>query len=111
MLTAACASCLCFALFESQPLELSLPYAAIVLYNALIPTILAFWFWAKILTRIPAAVAGQFVLLSPVAGILASAAFLAEPVTLPLLVSTAMILGGALIAYMQPHSEQRSDML
>jgi drug/metabolite transporter (DMT)-like permease len=109
VLTAASASWVCYLLFESQPLELSFPYAAIVLYNALIPTVLAFWVWAKILERLPAPVAGQFVLLSPIAGILASAAVLGEAVTAPLIVSTAMILGGALMAYMQPRAETRSN--
>ena len=76
-------------------------YVLIVLYNALVPTILAFWFWAKILTLIPAATAGQFVLLSPIVGIVLGSLVLGEAITATLVVSAAMILGGALLAYIR----------
>jgi drug/metabolite transporter (DMT)-like permease len=62
---------------------------------------LAFWFWAKILTLIPAATAGQFVLLSPIFGILLGWLVLGEAVTPMLIVSATLILGGALLAYMK----------
>ena len=65
------------------------------------PTILAFWFWAKILTLIPAATAGQFVLLSPILGILLGSLVLGETIPPVLIVSAAMILGGALLAYIK----------
>jgi drug/metabolite transporter (DMT)-like permease len=76
-------------------------YVLIILYNALVPTILAFWFWAKILTLIPAATAGQFVLLSPIVGIVLGSLVLGEAITVTLVVSAALILGGALLAYIK----------
>jgi drug/metabolite transporter (DMT)-like permease len=76
-------------------------YVVIILYNALVPTILAFWFWAKILTLIPAATAGQFVLLSPILGIGLGSLVLGETVTPMLIVSATLILGGALLACMK----------
>lgn len=93
------------ALFEREPLRLDVGYGLIILYNALAPTILAFWCWARILARMPAATAGQFVLLSPVFGILLAHLVLAEPLTATLFVSALMILGGALMAYLRPRRE------
>jgi drug/metabolite transporter (DMT)-like permease len=101
VLTAAVTAVLCAAAFEERPLLLDARYVGIILYNALVPTILAFWFWAKILTLIPAATAGQFVLLSPVFGILLGSLVLGETVTPTLIVSATLILGGALLAYMK----------
>src|ERR1700738_4153530 len=101
VLTAAVTAVLCAAAFEARPLVLDARFGAIILYNALVPTILAFWFWAKILTLIPAATAGQFVLLSPILGVLLGSLVLGEAVTPMLIVSAALILGGALPAYMK----------
>lgn len=99
VLTAAVTALLCAAAFEERPLLFDARYGVIILYNALVPTILAFWFWARILTLIPAATAGQFVLLSPVVGILLGWLVLGEAVTPMLMVSATLILGGALLAY------------
>jgi drug/metabolite transporter (DMT)-like permease len=101
VLTAAVTALVCAAAFEQRPLLFDARYGVIILYNALVPTILAFWFWAKILTLIPAATAGQFVLLSPIFGILLGWLVLGEAVTPMLIVSATLILGGALLAYMK----------
>jgi drug/metabolite transporter (DMT)-like permease len=101
VLTAAVIALLCAAVFQERPLRLDVHYGLIILYNAVVPTILAFWFWAKILTLIPAATAGQFVLLSPILGILLGSLVLGEAVTPMLIISATLILGGALLAYMK----------
>ena len=101
VLAAAVTAVLCALVFEQRPLVPDAQFVLIVLYNALVPTILAFWFWAKILTLIPASTAGQFVLLSPIVGILLGSLVLGETITPVLIVSAAMILGGALLAYIK----------
>jgi drug/metabolite transporter (DMT)-like permease len=101
ILASAVTALLCAFAFEGRPLVLDTHYSLIVLYNALVPTILAFWFWAKILTLIPASTAGQFVLLSPIVGILLGSLVLNEAITPMLIVSAALILGGALLAYIK----------
>jgi drug/metabolite transporter (DMT)-like permease len=101
VLASAVVALLCAFAFETRPIVLDTHYALIVLYNALVPTILAFWFWAKILTLIPASTAGQFVLLSPIVGILLGSLVLNEAITPMLVVSAALILGGALLAYIK----------
>jgi drug/metabolite transporter (DMT)-like permease len=101
ILASAVVALICAFAFETRPIVLDTHYALIVLYNALVPTILAFWFWAKILTLIPASTAGQFVLLSPIVGIVLGSLVLNEAITPMLVVSAALILGGALLAYIK----------
>jgi drug/metabolite transporter (DMT)-like permease len=102
ILTAAGAAIASAVLFERQPLTFDLNYGLIVVYNALVPTSLAYWLWAKILVRIPAAIAGQFVLLSPIFGIALAHVVLDEPLTAALGVSTVAILGAALMTVKRP---------
>jgi drug/metabolite transporter (DMT)-like permease len=101
LLTAAVTAILCAAAFEQRAVVFDGHYVAIILYNALVPTILAFWFWAKILTLIPATTAGQFMLLSPIVGIVLGSLVLGEAMTPMLIASAALILGGALLASMK----------
>jgi drug/metabolite transporter (DMT)-like permease len=101
ILASAVVALLCAFAFETRPIVLDMHFALIVLYNALVPTILAFWFWAKILSLIPASTAGQFVLLSPIVGIVLGSLVLNEAITPMLVVSAALILGGALLAYIK----------
>jgi drug/metabolite transporter (DMT)-like permease len=101
LLTAAVTAILCAAAFEQRAVVFDGHYVPIILYNALVPTILAFWFWAKILTLIPATTAGQFMLLSPIVGIVLGSLVLGEAMTPMLIASAALILGGALLASMK----------
>jgi drug/metabolite transporter (DMT)-like permease len=101
LLTATVTAILCAAAFEHRAVVFDRHYVAIILYNALVPTILAFWFWAKILTLIPATTAGQFMLLSPIVGIALGSLVLGEALTPVLIASAALILGGALLASMK----------
>lgn len=101
LLTAAVTAMLCAAAFEQRAVSFDGTYIAIIIYNALVPTILAFWCWAKILTLIPATTAGQFVLLSPIVGIVLGSLVLGEAMTPVLIASAALILGGALLASMK----------
>jgi drug/metabolite transporter (DMT)-like permease len=103
-----CFALLCAAVFEERPLRLDVHYGLIILYNAVVPRILAFWFWAKILTLIPAATASQFVLLSPILGILLGSLVLGEAATPMLIISATLILGGALLAYMKAELTPRT---
>ena len=90
------------AFFERTPFRPSLGYAAIVFYIALVPTAFGTWCWTRTLDRIPAAVAGQALTLSPLVGVLFSAAMLGEPLTLTLVASGLLIVAGALLAYARP---------
>lgn len=68
--------------------------AIIVLFNWFVPTALAMWCWAKVLSVMPASGAGQFILLTPIVGFLLSAVIFHEPVTRTLVASAALIAAG-----------------
>ena len=92
------------ALFERTPFRPTLGYAGIVLYIALVPTAFGTRCWTRALDRIPAATAGQALTLSPLVGVLFSAAMLGEPLTLTLVVSGLLIMAAALLAYAKPRA-------
>lgn len=89
-------------LFETEPLRPTALYGVIVLYNALVPTILGYWCWLRILERMPVARASQLLMLSPLFGIMLSAALLHEPLTLTLLASAVLIVIGAILSFFRP---------
>ncbi|MBB3064177.1 DMT family transporter [Limibacillus halophilus] len=74
-------------------------YLAILLYNWIVPTSFGFWCWAQALSRISAASAGQFLLLSPVFGVFLSNLVLDEPLHSSLLISALFILVGAFLSF------------
>lgn len=81
--------------------------ALIVLFNVFIPTALTFWCWAKVLSLMTASSAGQFLLLTPIAGFLLSAVFLDEPVTSAVVASAALIATGILLTMRSEAAESR----
>jgi drug/metabolite transporter (DMT)-like permease len=86
----------------NQPIAWSATLAGVFLFNWLVPTALAYWCWARVLTAMPAAVAGQWLLLTPALGYLGSAAAFGDPVTPAMLVSVGLILVGLAIASRAP---------
>jgi drug/metabolite transporter (DMT)-like permease len=86
-------------LFERATTSASPTYVAIILWNAVVPSILGFWCWARALDRVPVATASQVLLLSPVFGVLLSAVVLGERLGPALAVSAALIITGAILSY------------
>lgn len=86
-------------LFERQGTTPTPTYVTIVIYNAIVPSILGFWCWARALDRIPVATASQVLLLSPVFGVVLSAVVLGEVITGTLVASATLIVTGALLSY------------
>jgi drug/metabolite transporter (DMT)-like permease len=86
------------ALLETRAAEPTAQLAAILAWNALVPTILGFRAWANALERLPVATASQVLLLSPVLGVALSAAVLGEPITPTLLLAALLTLAGSLLA-------------
>lgn len=69
----------------------------ILIWNWIMPTAVAVWAWSKILTRVPASIAGQLLMSTPFVGILFSAWIFDEQLSLSFGVSVALItLGGVL---------------
>jgi len=66
----------------------------ILAFNWLLGTALAYWCWARVLATLPAATAGQVVMLAPVFAYVLSALFFGESVTPRALLSIALIFLG-----------------
>ncbi len=86
-------------LLERTPFRPGPAYAAIIAYNGLVPTVLGYWCWARALDRIPVQTASQVLMLSPVFGVLLSAAVLGERLGFTLLASGVLIVAGAALSY------------
>jgi drug/metabolite transporter (DMT)-like permease len=69
----------------------------ILAYNWIVTTALGYFLWNKVLTAMPAAVAGQVMALTPVGGFLLSAAIFGGEVSLDVLASIALIVAGIVL--------------
>jgi drug/metabolite transporter (DMT)-like permease len=75
---------------------------AILFYNWIVTTALAYWCWARVLAVLPAATAGQAVMLTPVVGYGLSAAMLGDPVSTDVIASIALISAGLYLTLRSP---------
>jgi drug/metabolite transporter (DMT)-like permease len=75
----------------------SLGLGLILAYNWIVTTALGYFLWNKVLTAMPAAVAGQVMALTPVGGFLLSAAIFGGEVSLDVLASIALIVAGIVL--------------
>ena len=73
------------------------PLAGAFLYAGIFGTALAYWAMAVVNRSLPATTTSLGILATPVVGIMSSALVLGEPLDLPLIVATAMIVGGIAI--------------
>jgi drug/metabolite transporter (DMT)-like permease len=84
------------ALFDvsGQPIHWSAKFIAILVYNWIVSTALGYFLWNKVLTMIPASVAGQVMALTPVGGFLLSVAIFGGTAGSDVIVSIALIIAG-----------------
>lgn len=75
---------------------------AIIVYNIVVPTALAYWCWSQALARIRPSTASQILLLSPVFGVAQSHFVLGEPLTAAVLASAVCVITGACLTFWQP---------
>lgn len=69
----------------------------ILLYNMAAPTVLGFWCWAQALSRVPAGMASQVLVLSPIFGMVQSHLVLGEPLNEWIWAAAAAVSLGALL--------------
>jgi drug/metabolite transporter (DMT)-like permease len=96
-------------LLERQPITYTATFVAVLAWNAVVPTIVAFYCWARALDRLAVPRASQLLLMSPVFGVLLSALVLGEALTPAILVSGALIIGGAVLSNMPRPAAEPSD--
>jgi drug/metabolite transporter (DMT)-like permease len=80
-----------------EPVRWSPRLVAILAYNWVVTTALGYFLWNKVLTAMPAAVAGQVMALTPVGGFLLSAAIFGGEVTLDVVASIVLIVVGIIL--------------
>lgn len=80
-----------------QPIRWSLGLVAILAYNWVVTTALGYFLWSKVLTMMPAAVAGQVLALTPIGGFLLSMAMFGGAVDGETFASIALIVAGIVL--------------
>jgi drug/metabolite transporter (DMT)-like permease len=99
LLVTAVAMAVLAPLFEDlSEVRFTGPMLGVVFYNVIGPTMLGFFFWSQALTRLPAATAGQVMILAPLFGVVQSHLVLGEPLGANLLLATLLVLSGAVLA-------------
>lgn len=70
---------------------------AILAYNCIVTTALGYFLWGKVLSMMPAAMAGQVLTLTPIGGFVLSTLIFGGMVTTDVALSIALIVGGILV--------------
>ncbi len=81
---------------------LSKPVLWALAFNALIPMILCYWIWFRLVRALPAAVAAISTLAIPVVGVFSSAALLGEPIGLRQLAALALVVSALTLVLVVP---------
>jgi drug/metabolite transporter (DMT)-like permease len=87
-----------------EPVRWSVGLVAILAYNWVVTTALGYFLWAKVLTAMPAATAGQVLALTPVGGFLLSTAIFGGAVTLDVALAVALIVAGIILTLRAPRT-------
>jgi drug/metabolite transporter (DMT)-like permease len=83
--------------FAEQSIRWSPALVAILAYNWVVTTALGYFLWGKVLSVMPAGVAGQVMALTPVGGFLLSTAIFGGTVTFDIVASIALIVSGIVV--------------
>jgi drug/metabolite transporter (DMT)-like permease len=85
--------------FEADaPLNPTWRLGALAVYNWIVPVVLAYWCWSRVLMSIPPSNASQFLMLAPVWGVALGIVVFDEPAGPSLWISLVLIVGGALLS-------------
>ena len=79
------------------PVRWSTLLIAIVAYNCVVTTALGYFLWSKVLSMMPAAIAGQVLTLTPIGGFVLSLLIFGGRLTLDVVISLALIAGGIFV--------------
>ena len=79
------------------PIHWSLGLVVILVYNCVVTTALGYFFWNKVLSMMPAAMAGQVLTLTPIGGFVLSLLIFGGTLTLDVAVSIVLIMAGIFV--------------
>jgi drug/metabolite transporter (DMT)-like permease len=85
------------AITAPGPVRWSPTLLAIVLYNCVVTTALGYFFWGKVLSMMPAAIAGQVLTLTPIGGFVLSLAIFGGTLNFDVVISIALIVAGIVV--------------
>ena len=80
-----------------EPIRWTPTLILVLAYNWVVTTALGYFLWNKVLSVMPAGVAGQVMALTPVGGFLLSVAIFGGEITADVVVSIALIVGGIIL--------------
>jgi drug/metabolite transporter (DMT)-like permease len=80
-----------------QPIRWTPTLIAVLAYNWIVTTALGYFLWNKVLSVMPAGIAGQVMALTPVGGFLLSVAIFGGAITVDVVLSIALIVGGIIL--------------
>jgi drug/metabolite transporter (DMT)-like permease len=80
-----------------EPIRWTPTLIAVLAYNWVVTTALGYFLWNKVLSVMPAGVAGQVMALTPVGGFLLSLVIFGGEITLDVVLSIALIVGGIIL--------------
>jgi drug/metabolite transporter (DMT)-like permease len=98
--------------FETDlPIRPTPTLLAIMAWNWIVPTALALWAWGQLLNRVPSAVAGQLLALTPLVGILCSSWMFQEGLPATFAACAALIAAGSCLVLLpsRAHASGRDD--
>lgn len=102
--------CAPFALVLEDPLSMPMPSLAILAvwaWHALLPMVVCYALWTRLVGRVPAPIAAIATLMAPVVGVSSSMILLDDPVTWQKITALAMILGSIVLTFVVPTKERR----
>jgi drug/metabolite transporter (DMT)-like permease len=79
------------------PIQWSPALVAILVYNCVVTTALGYFFWNKVLSMMPAAMAGQVLTLTPIGGFVLSLLIFGGTLTVDVIVSILLIVAGIFV--------------
>ena len=82
----------------AEPIRWTPGLIAILAYNCIVATALGYFLWNKVLTAMPAAVAGQVLTLTPIGGFILSTLIFGGTITTGIVVSIGLIVAGILLS-------------
>jgi drug/metabolite transporter (DMT)-like permease len=91
--------------FEEWPPALSAPVIAVWAWHALLPMVLCYALWTRLVGQLPASVAAIATLMAPVVGVSSSIVLLGDPMAWQKVVALGLILASITLTFLRPGKE------
>lgn len=106
-------ACWPFALALEAPFAMAMPSTgalAVWIWHALLPMVVNYALWTRLVGRVPAPVAAIATLMAPVVGVSSAMILLGDPVTWQKITALAMILGSIALTFLGPSGRRKESV-